>query len=551
MFKPKKLMRLYQTVRHLKLVQFYARLWFKYSIPKPNLSPAPLLRELNISNWVMPAAREPSMVGPAEFKFLNKVGDLNELGWDSSNCEKLWNYNLHYFDDLNAVNANERSGWHKELIARWVLENQPAFGTAWEPYPLSIRIINWIKWSFAGNELPEDALQSLAVQGRWLEKRLEWHLLGNHLFMNAKALIFLGLFFEGAQAERWLKKGWSILKKQIPEQILPDGGQFELSTMYHCLAVEDMLDLFNICGLANKSSMQAHRPLVEKMLHWMCVMCHPDGEISFFNDAAIGIAPIPLRLLSYSENIGFSKQGVINDGVVHLVDSGYIRLQKGHMALLIDVAKIGPDYLPGHAHADCLSFELSIGESRVLVNSGTSTYQAGAQREFQRSTRAHNSLVIDDQNTSDIWSSFRVGERASVKVLNIEENDNSITVRASHDGYRKKSVEVIREWKLSADKLQVRDSVVGIDDCDRIKGYLKFHPDYSIEASDEKMVFNSKKDKQIKVYLTADFQKMNIENSHWYPNFGISIENKTIVFEPEENEFNFELSTKYIAKGVK
>jgi hypothetical protein len=39
------------------------------------------------------------------------------------------------------------------------------------------------------------------MQVRFLRKRLEVHLLGNHLFANAKALVFAGLYFSGDEAE--------------------------------------------------------------------------------------------------------------------------------------------------------------------------------------------------------------------------------------------------------------------------------------------------------------------------------------------------------------
>ena len=97
------------------------------------------------------------------------------------------------------------------------------------------------------------ASENLSLQARWLSNRLEWHLLGNHLFVNAKALIFAGLFFQN-EANQWLNKGLKILKKQVSEQILGDGGQFELSTMYHALALEDLLDLVNISE-ANSSQL--------------------------------------------------------------------------------------------------------------------------------------------------------------------------------------------------------------------------------------------------------------------------------------------------------
>ena len=55
-------------------------------------------------------------------------------------------------------------------------------------------------------------------------KKIEWHILGNHLFANAKALVFAGLFFQGKEANAWLVKGSRILSNEVPEQILPDGG---------------------------------------------------------------------------------------------------------------------------------------------------------------------------------------------------------------------------------------------------------------------------------------------------------------------------------------
>ena len=88
-------------------------------------------------------------------------------------------------------------------------------------------MVNWIKWSLGGNSLGSKARQSLAVQARWLARRIESHLQGNHVFANAKALVYAGLFFEGEEAERWLRRGLNLMQTEIPEQVLPDGGHFE------------------------------------------------------------------------------------------------------------------------------------------------------------------------------------------------------------------------------------------------------------------------------------------------------------------------------------
>ena len=179
------------------------------------------------------------------FRLINEI--MTQNSWiEPPHLSALFLYNLHYFDDLNSQNSSDRTKWHHDLIAHWILENPPAKGKGWDPYPTSLRLTNWIKWSLSGHCLSSEAKQSLFIQTRWLARRLEWHLLGNHLFVNAKALVFSGLFFAGPEAQKWLTKGIKILSKEIPEQILPDGGHFERSPMYHALALEDMVDLVNI-----------------------------------------------------------------------------------------------------------------------------------------------------------------------------------------------------------------------------------------------------------------------------------------------------------------
>ena len=81
---------------------------------------------------------------------------------------------------------------------------------------------------------------------------------------------------------------------------------------------------------------------------------------------------------------------------------------------LIDVAEIGPSYLPAHGHADALTFELSLDGKRVVVDTGTQSYEDGPSRWAQRSTSAHITIEIDGQSSSEVWKSFRVGRRARV-----------------------------------------------------------------------------------------------------------------------------------------
>ncbi len=187
-------------------------------------------------------------------------------GWNDPRVEKLWLYNLHYFDDLMTADAPSRAHWHQALVSQWIAENPPGRGIGWEPYPTSLRIVNWIKWAIAGwsggeRRLNDAAMHSLATQARWLSNRLEYHLLGNHLLANAKAVVFAGLFFGGSEGNEWLRKGIGLLDRQASEQILADGGHFELSPMYHALVLEDLLDVTNLLVLYSEDESQLNRVL--------------------------------------------------------------------------------------------------------------------------------------------------------------------------------------------------------------------------------------------------------------------------------------------------
>lgn len=479
------------------------------------------------------AARERSLVAPTTFRFLGQAARLEDIGWDGEQQEKLWRYNQHYFDDLNAQGAQERSTWHGGLLAAWVEGNPPATGTGWEPYPTSLRIVNWIKWALAGHVLPAGCVQSLAVQARWLTNRLEIHLLGNHLFANAKALVFAGLFFEGKEAQGWLETGMTILAREVPEQILADGGHFERSTMYHALALEDMLDLCNMIATFGKDQVPVRfhaqvadwRERLPAMVSWLQALCHPDGEISFFNDAAIGIAPHPADIIAYAQRVQPSAVAPMDSAVNWLAQSGYARVATANAVALLDMAPIGPDYLPGHAHADTLSFELSLYGDRVVVNAGTSRYGLGAQRLKERGTRSHSTVTVAGHDSSEVWGGFRVARRARVHGAHVREQaDGVVDAGASHDGYARLPGRPVhsRQWQLEEGALLVRDRVDGTE----AEAIARFHlhPEIVFERGDSGREGRLHLPNGRSASWRVEQGEVETEPSAWHPGFGVSLE---------------------------
>jgi uncharacterized heparinase superfamily protein len=523
---------LFNTVKYLKIGQIFNRIKRHLIKPRVDLTTPPKLAVS--SNNISPVVYcSQKMYGSSDFKFLNKAYSLRaKKDWNTTNQDKLWLYNLHYFDDLNAVNADQRVLWHNDLIQRWIDENPPGFGNGWEPYPLSLRIVNWIKWSLLNNGLKTPWQNSLAVQIRFLSQNLEYHLLGNHLFANAKALIVAGLYFQGPEADEWYQFGIGILNKELPEQILADGGNFELSPMYHAIFLEDLLDIINIHQVYKKKLPSNIISKVTQMFEWLKAMSHPDGEIAFFNDSALGIAPNLTKLLEYAKRL---KLDIIHGDsqekeAAYLEESGYFRINKGESAIIADVAEIGPSYIPGHGHADALSFELSLYGERVIVNSGISTYESGSDRNIQRGTQAHSTITIDDTNSSEVWGGFRVAKRAKVFNINIIKEDNDFKFSACHDGYKKLNGKVMhcREWSVSGNLLEVKDNITGSGK-HKIASVLPLHPEVVVGNIRDNSVELEIKGKKIRISFKGKGSLL-VKESHYHPEFGLLIENKQLIY---------------------
>jgi uncharacterized heparinase superfamily protein len=484
--------------------------------------------------WQKPMEHQVSMLSESSFRFLNLTHKLPPYGgWNDTTLEKLWIYNLHYFDDLNAQNAPARANWHWALILRWITENPPANGNAWEPYPTSLRIVNWIMWLVAGNIGPPGMANSLMLQACWLSSRLERHLLGNHLFANAKALVFAGLYFEGPQAAAWLAKGLKIIIEELPEQVLGDGGHFERSPMYHAIFLKDVLDLINAAKcwpeLIPNAQVARWCETAWQMLNWLTGMIHPDGDIAFFNDAAVGVAPRLTELISYADRLAISlPNDVVDAKLIRFADSGYIRMQTHEAVALLDVAPIGPDYLPGHAHADTLSFELSIYGQRVVVNGGTSCYGMGPDRLSERGTYAHSTVEVAGANSSEVWGGFRVARRAYPFDLDVR--SDSGYVACSHNGYKRLSGAPVhrRSWQMREYSMQVRDTVSGGKYAAQAR-YI-FHPDIQVTFEDTNIWrLTLMRGERLRIVVQNGLGR--IEPAKYAPEFGKQLHTKSLVIE--------------------
>ena len=552
-----KLVQLFHTVRYLKLKQIYYRMYYSLRSCTP-LTIAALSRVRSETkslpvkrfwshDWFEPAIFDSGLIDDTHIEFLGvRVELANADDWNNPQYTKLWLYHLHYFNILNSRDAEGHGGLLNELIQRWIDENPPRESIGWEPYPSSLRIVNWIKWFSMGHDpaspLPIAWLDSLYLQAHVLSKQIEYHILANHLLANAKALIFAGAYFQGERPERWLRRGLFILDHELKEQFLSDGGHFELSPMYHALLLWDLCDLVQLAQRTQLESLKNReatwKEQIIKGLTWLDAMTHPDGDISFFNDASFGMAPKQSDLQSYAAQLGIQYKSLCHDSTtkaslnVHwLKESGYVvvRAEDKHQ-LICDVAKIGPNYQPGHAHADTLSFELSLYGQRVIVNSGISEYGTGPLRQAQRGTKAHSTVCIDQANSSEVWAGFRVARRAVPQHVAIQSMDqNEIIIIGAHDGYRRLSGKNVhrRTWQFSDRKLRIYDEVEGGFGQAEARFYL--HPTMRQIQLNHAIMTSILADGQLLQMQIDDADALWLESTSWYPGFGQAICNQCLV----------------------
>jgi uncharacterized heparinase superfamily protein len=403
--------------------------------------------------------------------------------WREMSFPRLWLYNLHYLDDLANPELSDRAA--DEVLTSWQRSNPPCSRPAWEPYPTSLRIVNMSKRVLNGGSLPAAWPQLIATQAEAVARNLEYHLLVNHLLANAKALVFAGTILDGERADRIARTGLQILHAQIPDQILPSGAHCELSPMYHAIVVEDLIDLLNLAVAYPRAPVHNSRFLLElsqsiqRMITWLRRISPDPSLLPRFNDSADGVSLALPSLERYANSVsGGGAPSIAQVGPQESMP--YVRLRSSSFDVIFDVAPVGPDFNPGHGHADTLSFEMYVKGSRVVANCGTSTYEPGEQRAFERSTAAHNAVIVDGSDSSEMWGAFRVGRRARVRDVHV--SSDGLSASGAHTGFCHLPGSPLhtRALALSDDVFSCRDSIVGRGTY-KAEGHLHFEPDVEVE----------------------------------------------------------------------
>lgn len=469
-----------------------------------------------------------------KFSFLNKTIQFEDRPhWHDQNLSHLWRYHLHYFDFITDLLtdyyiSDDVSNYRafKEIALSWIKKNSILSGDGWHPYTISARVVNWLNAlsGFNGlisndNKFRELYFSSLYGQLRVLNDDLEHDVRGNHLIKNLRALIFGSSAFAGKEPEGWYENAINVLHSEVREQVLNDGGHFERNPGYHLAVLTDLLETAIWVKINRKISYPWLDKCLHRMLEWLIEVALPENRLPLLKDTtwdnrttiedilAVGalyfessdyklyeeFGLYPFLLFGNKGKDKFEKWEKRNrqGKPVALRDSGYYLMREagGNDFLIFDAGKACPDYLPAHAHADMLSYELTIGDKRIVVDSGVYEYTAGKWRDYFRSTRAHNTVEVSGRNQSDVWSSFRVADRAYPKKVEWKRDEDHALVQCRHDGYKKLPVKATHKRSVMWQKGRfwlILDCISGIGKTEGIS-HIHLHPDIFLKQKEDSL----------------------------------------------------------------
>lgn len=401
----------------------------------------------------------------------------------------------------------------RDVLEEWIDANPYPWTVNWAvAMEGAMRILSWT-WLFHACG-PSDAwrdeafrsrfLTALFLHGEFVERNLERSdVNGNHYTADAAGLVFAGAFFgAGPSAERWSRRGWEILRDELPRQVGPDGVDFEASTAYHRLVTELFLlpALYRVrLGLPVET---AYADRLAAAARFAATYSRPDGTAPLWGDADDARA-LPLggqalndhrylagvvaaawddetlrRLVSgprdealwlLGPDADVPETAVGEPGSALFPAGGVAVLRAGRDHVFVDCGPVGLAGRGGHGHNDCLAFEAVLDGVHLVSDAGSYVYTASREwRNRFRGTAFHSTPQLDGEELNRIphpdhlWS-LEYDARPAIERW--ESSSTRVLLRASHSGYERlaEPVRVVRTFALDPDAhvLAIADELLG------------------------------------------------------------------------------------------
>ena len=353
--------------------------------------------------------------------------------WQPLGVERNWCLALHGFDwlrDLRALGGDAARRGARDLVADWLDHYSKWDALAWEPAAIGRRLTAWLgHYDFfaasADVAFRHRLLGSMQRQARHLARVLPADLRGLELLESIEGLLLASLALPGQDSLQ--QRGLELLRSELARQLLPDGGHVERCPARQLALLRDLVVLRSTYHAAELEVPADLQVAIEQSAPLLRLLRHGDGGLALFNGGNAGEGWLVDMILQHAGGKGPT--------LMAAPMSGFQRMQAGRSLVLVDAGDPpGPGY-DTTAHAGTLSFEMSVGRERMIVNCGAHPGE-GEWRQVQRTTAAHSTLCLGDRNSSELLEQGALGERQARVTCRRDTADGMLLLELSQDGYQ-------------------------------------------------------------------------------------------------------------------
>jgi uncharacterized heparinase superfamily protein len=362
-----------------------------------------------------------------------ETGDHGDgIPWEHDGAGDFWLAEMQGFGwlrDLRAVGTEAAHKRARSMVLDW-LDNHGTIerATAWRAQHVGQRLCAWLAHSefllrSADHDFTQRFYQALDMHARHLVRIARGAESGAPQLLACKGLIYGGLCLP--DGERRVAQGLKLLDSALAEQVLPDGGHVERAPSIHLAVMRHLSELHAALDGAGHQDIPALSGAITRLARVLRMFRHGDGGLALFN---AGVAEE-----SWLVDLALAQPHAKGRPLIDAPDAGFRRIQAGRSILIADMGV--PSSVARWAHAGTLSFEMSTGKERLIVNCGPWRGGDASWRQALRATAAHSTLTVDDTSSASLADNGTLSNGPTKVDVERHDQEGASWLEASHDGY--------------------------------------------------------------------------------------------------------------------
>ncbi|MXY39055.1 MAG: hypothetical protein F4027_14185 [Rhodospirillaceae bacterium] len=368
----------------------------------------------------------------------SEVGKAILRGAFSFRNDRIWRgeelplepHDFAWLRDLRATGSDAGRRLGRELMSDWIDRFGRYHHHGWRADIAAERLINWLsQYDYfcrgAEDRFRDRVLQSVHRQAKHLSNVTRKTTRGARRVRAAKGLIYVGACLPSAHAR--LFRGLTLLEHEIEHRIHADGGVAERCPTLQHEILRDLIDVRSVLASSHQDASPVVQGAIDRAAPMLRGMRLGDGALAVFNGS--------FEEQDWQIDMTLNQSGSTGNPPEHPPHTGFQRVIAGRTMVVMDT---GMPPAPGHddlAHAGLLSFEMSAGRSRLIVNCG-SYWKRNSDWAFAgRISAAHSTLVVANRNSSQLHRNGGLGRRPAKVDADRKDLQGAILIEGSHDGY--------------------------------------------------------------------------------------------------------------------